>query len=159
MKKRLFAVVMSALLVASLGACSAAETSSSALESSVPAVSAVDSEEASETSSEAEPTPEPAVENGFDTFASGLSALGGDWEETPMAADMVGAEEGIKYTSDIGSVELYRFADGAEALSTGTVTLEGFGEMPIEIAGNYGLFLSVENQEDEILSLFQTLSK
>ena len=159
MKKKMFAVLMAAMLVASLGACSSAETSSSAPENSSPAVSTVESEEAPETSSEAEPTPEHAVENGFDTFASGLSALSGDWEETPMAADMVGAEEGIKYTSDIGSVELYRFADGAEALSTGTVTLEGFGEMPIEIAGNYGLILSVENQEDEILSLFQTLSK
>lgn len=156
--KKLIAIILSALLVASLGACSSAETSS-APESSASSASAAESKEASEISSEMEPTPEPTVENGFDAFASGLSALGGNWEETPMAADMVGAEEGIKYTSDIGSVELYRFADGAEALSTGMVTLEGFGEMPIEIAGNYGLFLSVESREDEILSLFQTLAK
>lgn len=43
MKKKLFAVIMSALLVASLGACSAAETSSSAPESSAPSVSTTDS--------------------------------------------------------------------------------------------------------------------
>ena len=57
MKKKLFAVIMSALLVASLGACSSAETSS-APESTMPASSAVESGPASEDSSEEEPTPE-----------------------------------------------------------------------------------------------------
>lgn len=59
MKKKMFAALLSAMLVASLGACSSAETSSSTPESSAPAVSAVDSGEALEASSEVEPTPEP----------------------------------------------------------------------------------------------------
>lgn len=43
MKKRIVAVIMSALLVASLGACSSSGTSSSAPESSAPSVSTTDS--------------------------------------------------------------------------------------------------------------------
>ena len=43
MKKKILAIIMSALLVASLDACSSAETSSSALESSAPSVSTTDS--------------------------------------------------------------------------------------------------------------------
>ena len=87
MKKKLFAVVMSALLVASLGACSAAETSSSALESSVPAVSAVDSEEASESSSEVEPTPEPINLDG--TWVQINNASEDSYQEAVISGDTI----------------------------------------------------------------------
>lgn len=56
MKRKLFAVIMSALLVTSLGACSSSGTSSSAPESSAPSVSTVESDVVSEASSKEEPT-------------------------------------------------------------------------------------------------------
>ena len=185
MKKKIIALLLAGLLAASVAACSGSETdsstpqsstpqssthqssSSAAAESEVPGSSAAaesevpGSSEASEASTPAPteaPTPEPVEQDGFEVFAAGLADLGGTWEGTQMAADMIGAEKGVKYTSEIGSVELYQFAEGAEALSTGTVTLEGFGEMPIEVAGVYGLFVSVDSSEQEILDLFQTLA-
>lgn len=164
MKKKITALLLAGLLAVSVAACTSSEPSSSAPQSSNSAATeseASTSSEASEVSTAAPteaPASEPAAQDGFEVFAAGLADLGGTWEETQMAADMVGAEKGVKYTSEIGSVELYQFAEGAEALSTGTVTMEGFGEMPIEVAGVYGLFVSVDSSEQEILDLFQTLA-
>ena len=164
MKKKIVALLLAGMLAASVAACTSSEPSSSAPQSSSSAAAeseAPASSEVSEVSTPAPteaPTPEPAAQDGFEAFAAGLADLGGTWEETQMAADMIGAEKGVKYTSEIGSVELYQFAEDAEALSTGTVTMEGFGEMPIEVAGVYGLFVSVDSSEQEILDLFQTLA-
>lgn len=164
MKKKIITLLFAGLLAASIAACTSSEPSSSAPQSSGSTVAeseAPASSEVSETSTPAPteaPTPEPVEQDGFEVFAAGLADLGGTWEETQMAADMIGAEKGVKYTSEIGSVELYQFAEDAEALSTGTVTMEGFGEMPIEVAGVYGLVVSVDSSEQEILDLFQTLA-
>ncbi len=87
MKKKLFAVIMSALLVASLGACSAAETSSSTPENSAPAVNAVDSEEASESSSEVEPTPEPINLDG--TWVQINNASEDSYQEAVISGDTI----------------------------------------------------------------------
>ena len=168
MKKKIIALLLAGLLAAPVAACTSSEPSSSAPQSSSSAAAeseAPASSEVSEVSTPAPteapteaPTPEPAAQDGFEAFAAGLADLGGTWEETQMAADLIGAEKGVKYTSEIGSVELYQFAEGAEALSTGTVTMEGFGEMPIEVAGVYGLVISVDSSEQEILNLFQALA-
>lgn len=164
MKKKITALLLAGLLAVSATACTGSEPSSSTPQSSSSAAAESEvpgSSEASEVLTPAStevPTPEPAAQDGFEVFAAGLADLGGTWEETQMAADMIGAEKGVKYTSEIGSVELYQFAEGAEALSTGTVTMEGFGEMPIEVAGVYGLVVSVDSSEQEILDLFQTLA-
>ena len=170
MKKKIITLLFAGLLAASVAACTSSEPSSSAPQSSSSAATESEvptSNETSETSTPTPteapthteaPTPEPAARDGFEVFAAGLADLGGTWEETQMAADMIGAEKGVKYTSELGSVELYQFAEDAEALSTGTVTMEGFGEMPIEVAGVYGLVVSVDSSEQEILDLFQTLA-
>ena len=164
MKKKITALLLAGLLAASVAACTGSESSSSTPQSSSSAATeseAPASSEVSEVSTPAPteaPTPEPAAQDGFEAFAAGLADLGGTWEETRMAADIIGAEKGVKYTSELGSVELYQFAEGAEALSTGTVTMEGFGEMPIEVAGVYGLVISVDGSEQEILDLLQTFA-
>lgn len=87
MKKKMFAVLLSAMLVASLGACSSAETSSSAPESSAPAVSAVDSEEASEASSKVEPTPEPINLDG--TWVQINNASEDSYQEAVISGDTI----------------------------------------------------------------------
>lgn len=164
MKKNIIALLLAGLLVASIAACTSSEPSSPAPQSSSSAATESEAPASSEASkvltpvSTETPTPEPTAQDGFEAFAAGLADLGGTWEETQMAADMIGAEKGVKYTSDIGSVELYQFAEDAEALSTGTVTMEGFGEMPIEVAGVYGLVVSVDSSEQEILDLFRSLA-
>lgn len=164
MKKKIVAILLAGLLAAPIAACTSSEPSSSAPQSSSSAATeseAPASNEAYEVLtpvSTETPTPEPAAQDGFEVFAAGLADLGGTWEETQMAADMIGAEKGVKYTSEIGSVELYQFAEDAEALSTGTVTMEGFGETPIEVAGVYGLVISVDSSEQEILDLFRALA-
>lgn len=87
MKKKMFAVLLSAMLVASLGACSSAETSSSTPESSAPAVSAVDAEEASEASSEVEPTPEPINLDG--TWVQINNASEDSYQEAVISGDTI----------------------------------------------------------------------
>ena len=87
MNKKLLATVMSVLLVASLGACSAAETSSSTPENSAPAVNAVDSEEASESSSEVEPTPEPINLDG--TWVQINNASEDSYQEAVISGDTI----------------------------------------------------------------------
>lgn len=87
MNKKLLATIMSVLLVASLGACSAAETSSSTPENSAPAVNAVDSEEASESSSEVEPTPEPINLDG--TWVQINNASEDSYQEAVISGDTI----------------------------------------------------------------------
>lgn len=95
--------------------------------------------------------------DGFELFKSALDEKGFTYETTVMAADLVGAERGEKYTLEFGTVELYRFADNAEPLSTGEVTLEGFGTFPITISGNYGAIINVTDHADEITIIFKEL--
>lgn len=87
MNKKLLATIMSVLLVASLGACSSAETSSSVPESSAPAVSAVDSEEATEATSEVEPTPEPISLDG--TWVQVNNASEDSYQEAVISGDTI----------------------------------------------------------------------
>lgn len=103
---------------------------------------------------EVQPT-ETAPTNVFESFAAALDNAGYDYEVIPMAAELVGAERGEKYKFSFGSVELYRFADRSEELSAGEVELEGFGAFPIEVNGNYGLLVSLEENEAEIIALFE----
>lgn len=141
MKVRTSALILAASLAVVLAGCGASNTGE---EPTPPPTSQI----------EAHPT-EQASSDVFESFKNALENEGYDFEVVQMAADLVGAERGEKYKFDFGSVELYRFADGAEALSSGEVTLEGFGAFPIEVNGNYGLLASLDENEAEIIALFE----
>lgn len=77
MRKKLLAVIMSALLLAFTAACTSGEPSSTP-ESSTPSVTTTETESTPDISSEAEPTPEPEPET---------VDLSGDWEQVNKNSD------------------------------------------------------------------------
>lgn len=76
-------------------------------------------------------------------------------ETTDMAADMLGAEQGKKYTTDDGSFELYKFDTSSDAYkkaeSDGVVTLEGFGDFNVTVNDGFAL---VANDNETITEEF-----
>lgn len=151
MRKKLAALILTVVTVSALSACGADGANNNA--GNVPSPGASPTVQQVEQSAE---VPE-ATADAFEAFKSALDDAGYTYEVVPMAADLVGAERGEKYKFDFGSAELYRFADGADALASGEVTLEGFGAFPIEVNGNYGLILSVTENEDAIKAIFSAL--
>lgn len=97
----------------------------------------------------------------FDRFEAGLNDAGYTYETVPMAAELVGAHMGVKYKFDFGTVELYQFEDGSDALvkatQDGGLTLEGFGVVRCELNGDLAAVVSVTENEDTLLSLFNGL--
>lgn len=97
----------------------------------------------------------------FDTFKGELSKSGFTYETVTMGAELVGAVKGEKYKFDFGSVELYEFEDGSEALSAAKenvgLTLEGFGTFPCEFNGNLAMLIDVTENEDTIKDIFNGL--
>lgn len=140
--KRMIVVVLSLLLLTACGQADPAPADNSCTDA--PSVSAPE-----ETS-----TP-------FDRFEAGLNDAGYTYETVPMAAELVGAHMGVKYKFDFGTVELYQFEDGSDALAKATqdggLTLEGFGVVRCELNGDLAAVVSVTENEDALLSLFNGL--
>lgn len=140
--KRMIVVVLSLLLLTACGQADPAPADNSGTDA--PSVSAPE-----ETS-----TP-------FDRFEAGLNDAGYTYETVPMAAELVGAHMGVKYKFDFGTVELYQFEDGSDALAKATqdggLTLEGFGVVRCELNGDLAAVVSVTENEDALLSLFNGL--
>lgn len=115
-------------------------------------------------SSQPEPTPDSQDSESktpFETFEESLDNSGYSYEKTVMAAEMVGAKAGIKYTFDFGKVELYEFEENSDelsdAVSNGGLTLEGFGVFPCEFNGNLAALIEVTENQEALLSLFNSL--
>lgn len=106
----------------------------------------------------AEPTPN---ETPFEKFSSELDSLGYQYQTTTMAAELVGAKTGQKYTFDFGKIEIYQFEEGSEALeqaiNDGGVYLEGFGVFPCVFNGTLAAIVDVTENEDQIIDLFNGL--
>lgn len=163
MKKKLSAIILATAMVATLSACGTAETEGTE-PATQPETQQVEQQETQETQesqaakeTQEQQETEAAATDAFDQFKDALDDAGYTYEVTQMAAEMVGAERGEKYTFDFGSVEMYRFPDGADALTSGEVTLEGFGAFPVEVNGNYGLVVSLTENEDAIMAIFEAL--
>lgn len=79
----------------------------------------------------------------FAQFENALTASGANFEKITMAAEMVGAVEGVKYTSADWQIELYRFDENSDAYkaayASGTLTLDGFGSFPARVSGGMAL--------------------
>lgn len=165
--KKVVAVVLAVMFLSMAAACESSspeQSVSSSTISSVPSSAISSNVESLEDSmsglSSSEESGEvfsDVEEDAFSTFASGLNSLGIEYTEDYVEASMVGAEEGIRYKTESGNIELYVFPESAEALQTGTITFEPFGEFPIEVNGNLGLFIEDIPEKEKIISLFEGL--
>lgn len=82
----------------------------------------------------------------FEQFEAGLQGKDISYEKVAMAADLVGAKEGVKYKIGEGSVELYVFDETSEAYKTANtkqaLSMEGFGEFSAKVANGKALLVS-----------------
>lgn len=98
------------------------------------------------------------VENmSFDKFEAILKDNGYTIsEKTTMAAQIVGGKEGIKYETNNGSFELYRFDISSDAYKkakeNGSVTLDGFGDFPVVM--NKDFILLTNDVSQKIIDAF-----
>lgn len=155
--KRTLSLLLALVMILSLAACS---SSNPAPASPTPApVSDAPVADAPVTTPDAD-TPAPAT-TPFEEFNALLDDAGYSYETVTMGAELVGAKAGEKYKFDFGSFELYQYEDGSETLAQavqdGGVTLEGFGVMPCVFNGNLVAFVNLTENEDAILSLFNSL--
>lgn len=108
------------------------------------------------------PEPEKAERTIFQQFADALEDRGIGFEKVQMAAEMIGAEQGVKYKIGDGSVELYRFDPESEAYQNAkenqAVTMEGFGGVEAVVKDGRALMITDLDNEDMYLEIFDTLS-
>lgn len=108
-------------------------------------------------------TPPTQEETGtpFDRFEASLDDAGYTYETVTMAAELVGARIGVKYKFDFGTVELYQFEDGSDALAQATedggLTLEGFGVVRCDFNGSLAAVFDVTENSDTLHALFEAL--
>lgn len=148
MKRKMTSLILAMLTAVTLTACGNEPAENSSGATTPPS---------SQTTEQQNTTTPDAAADAFEQFKAALDDAGYTYEVVPMAAELVGAERGEKYKFDFGSVELYRFAAGADPLTSGEVTLEGFGAFPIEVNGDYGLLVSLDENEDAIKAIFDEL--
>ena len=145
MKKVLLALLVACVVIGMVG-CSPGdnETLNKAPEQSV-----------SETPRETTPTPPIVEKNVFVQIEEKLQRSGIKFEKVTMAAEMVGAEAGVKFKTDTGKIEIYRFAKDSEALSQALknqeVAVEGFGALPAEVFGQYAMISDMSGEEKTVV--------
>ena len=98
----------------------------------------------------------------FQQFADALEDRGIGFEKVQMAAEMIGAEQGVKYKIGDGAVELYRFDPESEAYQNAkenqAVTMEGFGGVEAVVKDGRALMITGLDNEDMYMEIFDTLS-
>ena len=85
-------------------------------------------------------TVEPTV---FEQFENALIEKNLTFEKVTMAADLVGAEQGIKYKLQNENVELYRFDTSSDsyvvAEETQSLKMDGFGSFDATVIDGYAM--------------------
>ena len=81
---------------------------------------------------------------------------------SPMAASMIGAEDGISFKVNDNKFEIYRFDAGHDALKqakSGSVTLNvsGFGEMAMNCTANGEYIMIYSNPDDAVIEAFKSV--
>lgn len=96
-------------------------------------------------------------------FESDVKALISDVNVTEMAAELVGAESGIKLTSNDSKVELYKFDKNSSTYKTAEenqqLTMEGFGNFDATVQNGYAMIID-ENfpNKADVENLFNKLN-
>lgn len=158
MRKKVFAIVSSFVLLLSLTACGgeASQPVSTTGSTSQPNASSTVPESTPNASENAKPDTDL-----FTSFENGLSDLGITYSErVTMGAEIVGGIMGYKYKMDGYNVEVYQFDTSGDAYAgieeTGTVTMEGFGAFPVIY--NDGLVMIEDSAiPQEVVDLFNSL--
>jgi len=98
----------------------------------------------------------------FEQFESGLDKLNIKYEKVNMVAQIIGAEQGIKYKLSDGNVELYKFDkesdDYKKVVKNKAVTVSGLGDFSVELNDNMALvFDDNVKEKSDIENLFKSL--
>lgn len=160
--KKMFVALLTVVVVAAMSGCTNSPLASGA--SSINSQTSESSVISSESSSSAENSGSvPTEKTKFERFEDGLDQLGLSYKKITMGADLVGAEQGIKYKFDDGSIEMYKFDKNTDAYKKAakdkSITLEGFGSFPAEI--NDDLVLMFDDNiksKSNIEKLFNSLT-
>lgn len=163
--KRVGLLLSAFLIISMLSACSSGGSGSSV--SATPDVSTppTSSHETGSSSAAASSSDPAATEKTkFEQFEAGLDELGIKYEKVTMGADLVGAQEGVKYKLSDGNVELYKFDTSTDAYKTAVknkaITLQGFGDFPAEFNNDMALIFDDEvSSKSDIQNLFSTLAQ
>jgi predicted small lipoprotein YifL len=80
----------------------------------------------------------------------------------PMAASMIGAEEGTSFKYNGNKFELYRFNEGDPKLDEAasgsmTLTIEGFGDYEASTSVNGNYIMIYKNPDDTVISAFSSI--
>ncbi len=114
-------------------------------------------EQAPETS-----TPNPAEKTVFERFEAILQDRNITYETSQTFAEMIGAEQGIKYHIGDGRIELYLFDESSSAyktaLETQKLTIEGFGNFEAHVAS--GVAMQIDGLDESVyLEIFKEITK
>lgn len=97
----------------------------------------------------------------FEQYEAGLEGEGISYERVQMAAEIVGATEGVKYKIGEGAVELYLFDKAGEEYAAAeekqALTMEGFGDFPATVENGMALVVS-DLESGPYLEIFHTLT-
>lgn len=98
----------------------------------------------------------------FTKFEEALTAAGVKYEKVTMGAELVGAEQGIKYKIDNGAIEIYRFDTSKEAYKTAEKTqslkLEGFGAFQATVKNGAAMIIK-DLDEKQYKDIFDSTIK
>lgn len=158
LKKNVAAIACASALLIALSACGTPAEQNEGNTTPTPAI----------VSPAQEPTAVPSTEPGqpqndiFAQFQAALDSAGYTYETVVMGAELVGAEQGMKYKIGDGSIELYRFDEDSEsykkAAEDNALTLEGFGAFPATVKNGFAILINdLPDSESEILSMFDGL--
>lgn len=96
----------------------------------------------------------------FEQYETALEEKGESFERVQMAAEIVGAREGVKYKIGNGAVELYLFDEENEAYQRAyenqALTMEGFGDFPATVENGMAIIVS-DLEEERYIEIFQSL--
>lgn len=118
---------------------------------------------ASSAQAEPEPTPNEVPESTgtvFEQYEAGLDAQGISYEKVQMAAEIVGADQGMKYKIGDGAVELYIFDESGEAYAKAfekqALTMEGFGDFQATVENGMAVIVS-DLEAETYLDIFRSI--
>ena len=93
----------------------------------------------------------------FEQFENALIDKNLEYEKVTMAADLVGAEQGIKYKLQDENVEIYRFDPTSDAYlkakETQSLQLDGFGAFEATVLNGY----AINSDNLELINIFKDI--
>ena len=158
MKKTIAAIACASALLIALSACGAPVEQNEGNTTPAPAVVSPAQEPTAVQGAESD-QPQSDI---FAQFQVALDSAGYTYETVVMGAELVGAEQGMKYKIGEGSIELYRFDEDSEsykkASEDNALTLDGFGAFPATVKNGFAILINdLPDSESDILSIFDGL--